>query len=44
MVLALSTSVDIADIPEGDCDCDGNQLDALGNVAEIVLRTEFVMT
>ena len=28
-VLAPSTSAD-ADIPEGDCDCDGNQLDALG--------------
>ena len=27
---APSTSADVLDIPEGDCDCDGNQLDALG--------------
>ena len=26
-----------ADIPEGDCDCDGNQLDALEYVVEIVI-------
>ena len=25
-----------ADIPEGDCDCNGNQLTKLGNVAETV--------
>ena len=28
-----------ADIPEGDCDCDGNQLDALGECGGDVLRT-----
>ena len=28
-----------ADIPKGDCDCDGNQLDALGNAGEIALPT-----
>ena len=37
-----------ADIPEGDCDCDGNQLDALGECGRTVLLTltlmEFVTT
>ena len=27
-----------ADIIEGDCDCDGNQLDALGDAAVLVTR------
>ena len=27
-----------ADIPEGNCDCDGNQLDAIGGMVEIAQR------
>ena len=29
-----------ADIPEGDCDCDGNQLDALGSAEVLVRRAD----
>ena len=35
MALARFTSVDALDIPEGDCDCEGNQLDALARVVVI---------
>ena len=32
-----------ADIPEGDCDCDGNQLDALGECGMTALKTPMPM-
>ena len=32
---APSTTADASGIPDGDCDCDGNQLDALGNCGGI---------